>query len=214
MTIRAGDIFVSASIILNDEQFVRWTKEELRLWLNEAAGDLVIRRPAAGSITAPLSLETGTAQRLPDGAVMLLDIVRNIGAAGEPGYPVRRVDRHLLDDQFPGWHASKPRAVVKNFTFDEASPTRFYVWPPALPGTRVDAVYAMHPPLVANDDSTLPFDRVYIGPLTSYVLYRSYAKDSEYANAAMASAHFAAYTDAVGAQNSVTNEASPNVRDK
>jgi hypothetical protein len=212
MAIRVGDILKSASIVLNDEGFVRWTQAELFLWVNEAAGDLVIRRPAARALTAPLTLVAGTAQALPEGGVILLDIVRNIGAAGQPGYPVRRADRHLIDDQFPGWHASKPRAVVKNYMFDEATPTTFYVWPPVLAGTKVEAVYSMAPALVQSPDDMLPFDRIYIGPLTSYVLYRSYAKDSEYANAAMASAHFAAYTEALGAQNTVTNEASPNTR--
>ena len=49
-----------------------------------------------------------------------------------------------------------------------------------------------------------------MGPLVSYILYRALAKDSEYANGALAAAHFQAFNEALGANNQMTAAASPN----
>ncbi len=207
MPIRVGDILTRASITLNDEEFVRWTKPELYGWVNDGACEIVLRRPAARPVTDVITLEAGTFQRTPDGTLNLLDVIRNVG-----GRPVRRIDRQLLDDQLPTWQEQKQAAAIKHFMFDEATPTTFYVYPPAKAGTQVEALYSAAPPVIGDDEDLVLLDRAYIGPMVSYVIYRCLAKDSEYANAAMATAHFQAFSEALGSQNTVTEAASPNVR--
>jgi len=206
MAIRAGDVLQRASIILNDEDFVRWTKEELFAWLNDAACEVVIRRPAARAVTGEITLDAGALQRLPDGGLELLDVVRNVG-----GRPVRRTDRQLLDDSAPDWPIMRQASAIKHYTFDERTPTVFYVYPPAKAGVTVEALYSEAPPAVAADDDLLELDRAYMGPLVSYLLYRALAKDSEFANGTLAAAHFQAFTEALGTNNEVTGAASPNV---
>lgn len=212
MQIRAGDVLSRAGFILNDEEFVRWTKVELFAWLNDTAAEIVLRRPAARAITSSVALVAGTYQSLPDGALLLIDIIRNVKADSSPGRPVRRIDRQLLDDQLPTWHEMRQADTVKHFTYDEATPTHFYVYPPAKAGTMVDIVRSEAPPAVADDDSMVALDIAYLSPLVAGVLYRAYAKDSEYANAGMSISWFQAFSEALGVQNTVTNEASPNVR--
>lgn len=206
MTIRAGDVVSRASIVLNDEDFVRWTKAELFAWLNDAACEVVIRRPAARAVTGEITLVAGTRQGIPDGGIELLDVVRNVG-----GRSVRRTDRQLLDDAMPDWQQQKQSSVVKHYTFDERSPKVFYVYPPVVAGAKVEALYSAAPPLVSVDDDALDLDRAYMGPLVSYVLYRALAKDSEYANGTLAAAHFQAFSEALSTNNQVTSAASPNV---
>lgn len=206
MTIRAGDVLSRASIVLNDEDFVRWTKEELFAWLNDAACEVVIRRPAARAVTADIELVGGTLQRLPAGGIELLDVARNVG-----GRSVRRTDRQLLDDIAPEWHTMKPASAIKHYTFDERTPTVFYVYPPAKEGVKVEALYSEAPPDVTADDDLLELDRAYMGPLVSYLLYRALAKDSEFANGTLAAAHFSAFTEALGTNNEVSGAVSPNV---
>lgn len=212
MPIRVGDILTRASITLNDEEFVRWTKEELYGWVNDGACEVVLRRPAARAVTTVVTLIAGTFQQMPEGTLVLLDVIRNVKADGGPGRPVRRTDRQLLDDQMPTWQEMKQADTIKHFMFEEATPTTFYVYPPAKAGTKVDILHSEAPPLIAGDDDMVQLDRAYLGPIVSYVMYRCLAKDSEFANAAMATAHFQAFTEALGVQNEVTNAASPNVR--
>lgn len=212
MPIRVGDILQRASITLNDEDFVRWTKDELYGWVNDGACEVVLRRPAARAVTTPITLIAGTFQQMPEGTLVLLDVIRNLKADGGPGRPVRRTDRQLLDDQLPTWQEMKQADTIKHFMFEEATPTTFYVYPPAKAGTKVDVLHSEAPPLITGDDDMVLLDRAYMGPMVSYVMYRCLAKDSEYANAAMATAHFQAFTEALGVQNEVTNAASPNVR--
>ena len=205
MAIRAGDILQRASIILNDEDFVRWTKDELFAWLNDAACEVVIRRPAARAVTVAITLVAGALQQLPTGGIELLDVVRNVG-----GRSVRRTDRQLLDDAAPDWPTMKQASAIKHYTFDERTPTVFYVYPPAKAGVTVEALYSEAPPAVAADDDLLELDRAYMGPLVSYLLYRALAKDSEFANGTLAAAHFQAFNEALGANNQMTAAASPN----
>lgn len=212
MPIRAGDVLRRASVILNDEDFVRWDKAELFDWLNDTAAEVVLRRPAARAVTAVLPLVAGTLQALPTGSLLLIDVIRNIKADDGPGRPVRRIDRQLLDDQMPTWHEAKQADTIKHFTYDEASPTTFYIYPPAKAGTKVEILRSEPPPSVADDDDQVQLDYAYMSPLVAGLLYRAYAKDSEYANAGMSISWFQAFSEALGVQNTVTNEASPNVR--
>jgi hypothetical protein len=212
MPILAGDVLRRASVALNDEDFVRWTRLELFDWLNDTAAEIVLRRPAARAVTAVLPLVAGTLQALPTGSLLLIDIIRNIKADDSPGRPVRRIDRQLLDDQLPTWHELKQADTLKHFTYDEASPTTFYVYPPAKAGVKAEILRSEAPPLVAADDDLVLLDAAYMSPLVAGLLYRAYSKDSEYANAGMSISWFQAFSEALGVQNSVTNEASPNVR--
>lgn len=201
MPIPVGDVFSRASIVLNDDDFVRWTQAELFLWLNDAASEIVIRRPAARAVTRAITLSEGPFQALPEGAIQLLDVVRNL-----PGRPISRAMRRLLDDQFPDWYDMKPEKTkhIKHYTVEDVAPTEFYVYPPAREGMVVEAKFSEAPPIVSSITDTIDLDRAYIGPLVSYILYRAMAKDSEYANGAVSAAHFQAFNEALITQNSVS----------
>jgi hypothetical protein len=205
-------ILSRCSTILTDAKFVRWTTDELIGWINDGAAEIVIRRPAAHAVIEQLVLVAGAVQRIPDGGIEVLDVTRNFSPDGlVPGKAIGRTDLQLLSDQKPDWFTMKEKGEIKHYTFDERSPQTFYVYPPAKAGTRVEAMYSAAFPLVASGADTLQLDRVYLGPLVSYVLYRALAKDSEYANGAVALAHFQAFNEAVGTRNQMTVAASPNV---
>lgn len=198
MPIPVSDILTRAAIVLNDEDYVRWETAELLKWLNDAASEIVIRRPQARARVVDVTLAAGALQTLPEGAIQLIDVVRN-----KPGRAISRVARRLLDDQEPDWYDAKPGATL-HYTLEEETPTHFYVYPPAVDGAKVEAKYSEAPPAVADVADTLDLDRAYIGPLVSYILYRAQSKDSEFANGAVAVAHFQAFSEALGTNNAVT----------
>lgn len=208
MPILASDVITRAAIVLNDNDppQIRWPMAEMLAWLNDAAAEVVLRRPAARAVTGSITLVEGALQKLPEGCIELLDIPRNVG-----GRPVRRTDRQLLDDVDPNWIIMKPAGAIKHYTFDERAPTTFYVYPPAKAGVEVQALYSEAPPLVTAPDQQLELDRAYIGPLVSYILYRAMAKDSEYGNGQLAAAHFSAFQEAISVQNETSGAVSPNV---
>lgn len=205
MSIPVSEILGKASIVLNDTAFVRWTKAELIGWLNDAASEVVLRRPPAHAVTENVALVAGILQRIPAGGIELMDIARNVG-----GNAVRRTDRQLLDDQKPDWPVMRQSSSIKHYTFDERTPTVFYVYPPAKIGAQVEMLYSAPPALVATDADTLDLDRAYLSPLVSFMLYRALAKDSEYANGQVAAAHFQAFSEALGSQNQTSLAVSPN----
>jgi hypothetical protein len=211
MPIAAADLISRVGHILQDEDNVRWTVDELIEWINDAARETIVRRPAARAVTAILSLAAGTRQQLPDAAVQLLDVVRNIAADGTtPGRAVRRVDRQLLDDQNPDWHTQKQQGKIKHFTFDERVPKVFYVYPPAIAATKVEALHSELPPAIAASTDSLDMGAEYLNALVSYVCFRALSKDSEFANGTVAAAFYQAFIDAVTDGSAKTTANSPN----
>lgn len=209
MPIPVADIDARLSAILNDEERIRWPLPERIAWINDAASEIVIIRPPAHSVTEVVELEEGALQYAPEQALLLLDVVRNIKANDKPGKAVTRTDRMLLDEQVPGWYEAKLSSTILHYTFDDRLPREFYVYPPAAAGTKVEVRYSAPPAPVADIDDELDLHRAYIGPVVSYVLYRALAKDSEYANGAVAAAHLQAFNQALGARNEISVAVGP-----
>ncbi|MDN7179103.1 hypothetical protein M0D69_13980 [Caballeronia sp. SEWSISQ10-4 2] len=211
MPIPASALLSRAAYILQDEGHARWSVPELLDWINDAARETIVRRPAARSVTRVLVLKAGTHQELAERGIELLDVVRNIGADGiKPGRAITRVERRLLDNQDPDWHTKRPKNVVKHFSFDERAPRVFYVYPPVLADTRVEALHSELPPHLTAQTDTLDMGAEYVNTLVSYMAYAALSKDSEFANGTVAAAHYAAFNDAVGANNQTTTANSPN----
>jgi hypothetical protein len=192
-----NDILTHAAVILQDTDNVRWPLEELIGWVNDAYKDIVLVRPDANSQTALVSLNsaTGTRQKLADAAgcnltsaLRLLDVVRNT-AADSTKRAVRLIDRQILDDQRPDWHATAPSISIQHWMYDPAVPKEFMVYPPPAAGAEVELVYASVPTshsvatnaLTTTKSEILKLDDVYANVILDYVLYRAYSKDATYA---------------------------------
>ena len=203
--IAVADVLARVGLILNDVDYIRWTKQELFGWINDAAGEIVIRRPPAGAKTAAITLAEGVLQSLPAGSHLLMDVVRNL----PNGRRVTVAERHRLEDSVPDWYGMAGSSVIKHYAYDDRDPQKFYVYPPALAGAKVESVLAMIPPKITDETATLELGAEYIGPIVSYVVYRSLLKDSEYANGQVAIAHFQAFSEALGVNTQVSIDASP-----
>lgn len=211
MAIPAADIISRVGEILQDRDHIRWPIAELLQWMNDGASEIIVRRPGARAVAGLIELKAGTRQQIPTQGVMLLDVVRNMGMDGQkPGRVIRRVDRQLLDDQYPDWHSARSSATIKHYTFDDRAPKEFYVYPPAVEGAQVEALFSELPPAVVTEQDSIDLPVEYMTPLLSYVAYRAFLKDSEFANGGMAAFHYRAFNDAMTSTvgNAVDN--SPN----
>lgn len=195
MTIAVADIDRRIGIVLHDTNRIRWTAAERLDWINDGAAEIVIRRPPARTVVETLTLTAGARHSIADG--VLVDVLRNAG-----GRSISRVDRGELDALEPDWYSARAQSTVKHFCFDDRQPTVFYTYPPVVADTQVEVARAAAPPLVTTIDSdNLDLDRIYMGPLVSYVAYRALSKDSEYANGVQAATHFQAFQAAIGVRN-------------
>jgi len=211
--ISASILIQRAGFLLQDDEHVRWTVPELITWINEAAGALVTIRPSAGSKLVVLPLVAGTQQTLDDDVVQLLDIVRNVGADDvTPGRAIRLAERHLFDSADPDWHTRPGKATIKHYLYDDRTPNVFYVYPPALAGTKVQASITAMPEQVLATTDTLQLDAQFESALVNYMVFRAFAKDSEYANGAIATGYYQAFQAALGGKDAGEQSVSPNTK--
>lgn len=201
-TITAATITTRAAVILQDTTNVRWPDSELLGWLNDGQRDIVVYKPNACVKNVALQLVPGTKQVIPADGLGLVDVPRNMGLDGAtPGRAVRLVSRDVLDAQLPDWHLqSGASAQVKHYMYTELDPRTFYVYPPqpASAPAQVEVIYCASPAGVATSSDVIAVDDIYANVLLDYILYRAYAKDTNYAaNPQAATNHYAAYTQAL-----------------
>ena len=215
MTIPVQDIIDRVTDLLLDkdraDDQARWSDAELIRWINDSRMAILTRRPQALSKTATVALVAGTLQTIPADGAHLLDVIRNMGMAGNtPGRAIRRTDRQNIDDTDPYWHTATPSKEVSQFTFDDRLPKEYYVTPPAVAGTQVQISYAAIPTAVTATADSYDIGLEYMDAVVNYVAYRAKSKDSEYANAAEAGAFYGAFTDALGVTQQGQTTTSPN----
>lgn len=209
-TATVGDIITRADVILQDNN-VRWPLSELLYWLNDAYRAIVMQRPDSNMKSGTFTCAVGTRQVLTKSggggfpeALRLRSVVRNLAGSRRA---VRLIQQAVLDDQRPGWHAETGSVDVQHYVYDPLNPTEFLVYPPATAAAQLEVVYSSVPTQhviaegsIKASTEVIKLPDIYVNPILDYILYRAYAKDSEYAaNAQRASGHFQAYSAALGA---------------
>jgi len=202
-----SDILTRSAYLLNDIEFVTYTKDEQVLWAYDGAAAILRARPPAGTNTEEVELVEGPIQQLTGSAILLSDVIRVKG-----GLPLERTQRRQLDTWEPDWYQAEPTEKLVHYTYDERKPTQFYVYPPAKAGTVVEAL-VVRLPEPFNVDSDIPLSPEYIDPLTSYVVHRAIAKDTEYADTQLAALFYQQFSDAIGTANQSQQVVSANAGD-
>jgi len=217
MAIAAQTIIDRAETILQDTTNVRWPASELVQWFNDAQREIVNFKPESSVTNTTLQLTANnTKQTLPNTAIRLIDVVRNMGADGNThGSAVRLVMREVLDAQRPDWHAETGAATIRHYIFDARNPKNFYVYPKPSSAIYLEVVYSVAPTDVTELGGTvsgnLALDDIYSNAVLDFILYRAYSKDAEYAqNAQRAAAHFQQFTTSVGARTATDGAVNPN----
>ena len=216
-TITGQYLITSAQLTLKDAGAIRWTRTELLGYLNDGQRELVTIKPEACTINTAIKLAAGlTKQSVPDAAIALLDVTRNMGSDGTtPGRAISITSKSMLDAVAPTWSsASNSEGYITHFTYDPRNPKVFYVYKKA-PATDlyVEVMYSSVP-AAAADSSTgvIGVDDIYANALLDYVLYRAYAKDAETQNAQLATAHYQAFENSLGIKASGDLASNPNLK--
>lgn len=192
------------TFITKDPDHVRWTLDELVLWINNAISMIADTHPRAASEYRNLRLVEGARQNLRsiDPAVRwvrLMELVCNCDGAAPNGPTIRQVSRPALDFSRRNWRSARLESQVKEYTMDEREPFTFDVYPPVEAGTTVHALVSITPPPVEDEDSDFPLADGYDIPTVDYVLFRAFSKDAgDQTYMARATGHLQAYQLAMG----------------
>ena len=148
-TITGNELITRAANQLQDPDHTRWSMAELLNYINDCQRDIVMRKPDAYTKSESTVLAISECkQSLPSDAIMLLDISRNLGTDGSTlGRAITRIERPVMDQQWPDWQTDTGAAEVQHYMYDEKDPLNFYVYPPqpaASPGY-VELIYSAVP---------------------------------------------------------------------
>jgi hypothetical protein len=176
--ILVSDLINDVSTDLHDPSNVRWTRSDLLAYLNDGRREILLYRPDANTQLVSTTLAFGSLQTVPSVGgkrCRLLDIKANTN-----GRSVKLVKSEALDDQRPTWRNDTPSDTVKVWLFDERVPTVFEVWPPAVnPGAALLLVLSVPPDDLTGEGYDIGLEEFYKGPLSSYMKFRAFARDSE-----------------------------------
>lgn len=226
MAITAADVFTRVRLQAQDEDSVRWSLAEDRLWINDGMRQIVLLKPSAYSTTVVMTLAAGTKQTLASTYMSVLAIKRNMKTNGTDGAKaIRMVERDILDAVHPNWHDTTVYAAaasVKQAVFDPKNPREFYVFPandgtgkveltvssvptpigvPTVPESIADAAYT----------AALALGDEWLNALVDYVLFRNYLKDmGGVGNSARAAAHYKMFGDSCGVKLAMETAMNPN----
>lgn len=173
----AQDVITRASDLLFDQGNVRWPVDELIRWINDAQREIIGYRPDLGATTEMVSLQAGAKQDLkgsPTSAIRIIEVTRNAN-----GDAIRITQMENLTAYNPGWASAPQSGTIKNYMFNEATPTVFWVYPPATAGTQVEVSYLKMPTAIVNAGDTLSIPDTFFNPVLDYVLFRAMSKDAE-----------------------------------
>lgn len=182
MAFTASDYITDAADLYGDVDGDRIDSDKWIKYLNASIRALILVRPDAGAQTANVQLVPGVLQTLPETALRLLDITRNMGVDGlTAGKIVTPADRKHLDYSNLLWPAATGDTVIDNFSYDKENPRIYYVTPPAHATTAVyvEMQVAQLPTAVALSTDELGINDVFFEPLVQYMLYKAFITDDE-----------------------------------
>ena len=215
---KLSDITSRVRILLNDtdSSAYRWADPELTLWVNDGQRFIALIRPDSTSVNAAVTLSAGSKQAVPGTVFRLLDVIRNLASDGTtPGRVIKLTERKVLDDFDPMWHTATKVGTIKHYTYDNRVPTIFYVYPPAINGTKIEAVISRAPTDVASSGDDLTLADQYMEAEINYVMYRAFLKDAEFSgNSALSGSYMQTLLAILGVKTKKDVAFSPDLNDQ
>lgn len=207
-TLTGQNITDKAAGLLQDINHLTWLEADLLLYLNDGVRQIVVKKPDANPVNAVVQLVAGSKQAIPSGGLAMMDITRNMGAAGlTPGNNITLVDKAVLGAVLPNWTGVTASATVIHWIYDQKDPKVFYVYPPQ-PGTGmgyVEMVYSAVPGAIVIG-AVIPIDDGYENALLNFILYRAWLKKQP----ALAQGYWNLFLSDLGLREKEEDENDPN----
>lgn len=212
---QAQDIIDRVGRLTHDPDHVRWPIDELLLYISDAQQQIVQIAPAANSVTGPVALTASEArQQAPAESLRILALRRNLGASGNrPGSAIVMTSQATLDAMDADWHFERASEVQLWVYNPDEDRSVFWVYPAPSQAVQVEMTYSKIPAPVTAAGQALELSDHYINPVTDWVLYRCFGKDSDYGgNSMRAQQHAQAFALALGAKTQMFQATNPNLK--
>jgi hypothetical protein len=183
----------------NDTSNYRWSDAELLGYINAGGRQIVLLMPEANVVREQTTIAAGSGSRqsLPANGVKFFDVANYDATLGEPGPPIRAVERDVLDTFMPEW--SYESAIAARWSWDDAEskytnvrfeshfhdprqPKEYFLFPPADASTGFDVflTFSKLPTALTVLGDTYGLNDEYINATVDYVTYRCLMKDGRY----------------------------------
>ena len=222
-TVTASNLLTRAWTVVQDtagSSGVRWPEDEMLGWVNDAQREIVLLHPQASVTTTSAAIPTGTRHSFATlgltTGIRMIDVVRNMTAAGIAGRAIRLVTREVLDAQRPSWH-SETGAEIIHWMYDPRDTKSFFVYPALTAAaiaaiSKIEIVYSSSPSALTSINDTITVDDIYANSILNYVLFRAYSKDAEYAqNVELSKAYYGLFMGALTAKTQLDVAEQPSV---
>ncbi len=183
------------ALLLDPENGV-WRNEIKKAIIDEAMATIVLLRPDATAEAVEFELQANNPkQKIPNGGVRFLDLVRNIN-----GRAIVEFNRKDLGKIIPSWTTIKDSSI-EYYMFEEESPLNFWVFPVPDRPVSVELVYSRpHKPFV-EDNSDIGLPDIFTAPIIEYVMYRALNMTSAGQNSQKAAFHLSNFYSSMGKKN-------------
>jgi hypothetical protein len=169
---------------------IRWTIEEILMWITDAQRTITLLRPNSNNIVAAVPLVPGIRQSLPPDGWLLLSINANMDDTGGYGRAVTFTTMAQMNRQFPNWRTDLRNPVAYNYIYDLTDRKAFYVWPPNDGTGMIECNYAATPHEHLAMTETIQLDDIFVPVVVDYCAMRASTKDAEFGPGLQYAAHF------------------------
>lgn len=172
-------IIDSVSVTINDPNHVVFSEAQKITALNEAILATAMYRPDATVMMANIAIVAGTKQTLPNDAVRLLRVVRNINNT-TAGKTVRLMSLDRISDRVSDWH-NKTGSEILEYAYETTNPLVFWVFPSLTDITNryLEVVYQKALTPISASSETFPINNVYFPAVKEWMLYVLWGGDDE-----------------------------------
>ncbi|MBT4068646.1 MAG: hypothetical protein HOE77_08125 [Candidatus Marinimicrobia bacterium] len=190
--------------LLNDTGSVKhWTDNEMLRWLSDAQRDIVSQIPTANTTIASFTPVASSSEQSLSGISnfhRLLKVMRNTHDTDN------RVTLLSTEDELgiisTSWHtaAVNSKATAERYVYDLVSPDVFYVYPNVNTTTRLELKYSTLPIEVSATGDTLELPDEFLPLMTDYMVYRAFAKDTDFGSTTNAKVYLDNYNAGIAAR--------------
>lgn len=186
---------------LQDETGVQWTQGELLDGLNDVQLEIVKARPRAHTKVANFTCVAGAKQTAPSDCLKILNPICNMGATGTTrGKIVEWADMDTLNRTDRDWMTATAVTSIYHILQPENERDTYYTYPPVSGTIYIEMNYSAVPADCTingvnggGSDSVITLKDIYFDSLYYGILFRAHSKESDNANAELASKYRALF---------------------
>lgn len=190
------EVIDEARILINDDNALmpeRFSDAELLKFVNQAIQRACMVRPDLFIVSEDVTPTVGyVEQSFPASVTRIMEVQRVVG-----GGALGEVDKETMDRSFPNWTAATADTPV-NWMRHPRNPRKYFLYPPPVTGTQINAEYIKIPDAYALSDTMILPDS-YKAAIIDCVVFLAEVVDNENVETNRAKAFFENFMQALGA---------------